>query len=326
MTASRSNGVEQIAALCREHGLHVTADDLQLIVAGASGRLLMRVCGPAQAAGIIGVYWTADRADNNSFVDAAIGLKQCGVPVPELLRYRLLEHGCGVCLVQDLGSADLLSLKDAAPAVRRAAYYSALQGMHALHTAAVSWPLQPPFDAALYRWEQEYFAEHYLGCHKQLSPAEFTRLQAGADVAEWLAALPRVPVHRDFQSQNIMMCADKAYFIDFQGMRMGLAEYDLASLLFDPYVALTWAEAEHLLAYYQREVACTPLRADVFAACALQRLMQALGAFANIGYHQNRSWYLNMIGPGVRALRHVAAGVRVESPAYNLAQWLLNHV
>jgi aminoglycoside/choline kinase family phosphotransferase len=43
-------------------------------------------------------------------------------------------------------------------------------------------------------------------------------------------------VHRDFQSQNIIARSGHAYLIDFQGMRPGLAEYDLASLLFDPYV------------------------------------------------------------------------------------------
>ena len=44
-----------------------------------------------------------------------------------------------------------------------------------------------------------------------------------------------------------------AFFIDFQGMRPGLAEYDLASLLFDPYVRLSPAEREAVLATWRRD-------------------------------------------------------------------------
>ena len=66
-------------------------------------------------------------------------------------------------------------------------------------------------------------------------------------IAEELAQRPRVFVHRDFQSQNIIIRNAQAHLIDFQGMRPGLAEYDLASLLFDPYVDLSPAEREELL-------------------------------------------------------------------------------
>ena len=68
------DGALHIASLCREHGLQVDIADLQLIVAGASGRVIMRVCPGGEPSGIIGVYWTAARADNGSFVDAAQGL------------------------------------------------------------------------------------------------------------------------------------------------------------------------------------------------------------------------------------------------------------
>ena len=57
-------------------------------------------------------------------------------------------------------------------------------------------------------------------------------------------------MHRDFQSQNIILREGQAYLIDFQGMRPGLAEYDLASLLYDPYVSLTNAERGELKNFY----------------------------------------------------------------------------
>ena len=62
---------------------------------------------------------------------------------------------------------------------------------------------------------------------------------AFVNLAKRLASYRRVLVHRDFQSQNIIVWNEQAYLIDFQGVRPGLPQCDLASLLFDPYVALT---------------------------------------------------------------------------------------
>ena len=45
-------------------------------------------------------------------------------------------------------------------------------------------------------------------------------------------------MHRDCQSKNIMLKDNQVYFIDFQSARTGPLQYDLASLLIDPYVRL----------------------------------------------------------------------------------------
>src|SRR2546423_10254052 len=81
--------------------------------------------------------------------------------------------------------------------------------------------------------------------------AKLARIHSLGRMAERLAGRPRLLVHRDFQSQNIIMRNGQAHLIDFQGMRPGLAEYDLASLLFDPYVNFSRAECEELLTDYE---------------------------------------------------------------------------
>src|SRR5207247_6690256 len=108
--------------------------------------------------------------------------------------------------------------------------------------------------------------------------ASLATLPALDQIAEHLDRLPRVLVHRDFQSQNIIMRNGQAYLIDFQGMRPGLAEYDLASLLYDPYVVLTDPEREELLAYYCGGKISDDFR-ETLRLCEMQRLMQALGAY-----------------------------------------------
>jgi aminoglycoside/choline kinase family phosphotransferase len=116
-------------------------------------------------------------------------------------------------------------------------------------------------------------------------------------IADRLESLPRVLVHRDFQSQNIIIRDGQAYLIDFQGMRPGLSKYDLASLLYDPYVTISPNEREELFEIYRglRERNGSPLRVDdeeIFLLCAMQRLMQALGAYGYLGLVKGNKAFL----------------------------------
>ena len=303
----------------------VLPDQLAMVAEGASGRCIMR-CSLPVCSGIIGIFWTPDRADNASFLTAADGLLAAGVPVPRVFARRALPNDCGACLVEDLGEQSLLSLRTAPRAARLAACAAALRTMQAFHAVRVDWPLQPPFDASLYTWEQAYFAEHLLGRHLgRPSATSFAQLPAARALADWLDKLPRCPVHRDFQSQNIILRDGVAYCIDFQGMRLGLPEYDLASLLYDPYMELTDDDRAELLAQLATMSGSQP-RHDVLQACALQRLMQALGAYANIGYNQHKEWYLQLIPTALRTLRELCATISPDSPAHPLVPCLLSAI
>jgi aminoglycoside/choline kinase family phosphotransferase len=80
-------------------------------------------------------------------------------------------------------------------------------------------------------------------------------------------------------------------------MRAGLAGYDVASLLYDPYVNMTEGEREELAAFY----ALLAGRKDANAwhaelqACARQRLMQALGAYGFLGVVKGKAPFLRHI-------------------------------
>ena len=305
-----------LARMVQEYtGRSTAPEQLQAVASGASGRFF------ARAHGVVALYWTAARADNNSFVPAARGLAAAGIRVPTVLTAQELPDGCGACLLQDLGCTDLLSLRGRPWPERRAAYGAALAALRPLYELQPDWALQAPFDAALYRWEQEYFAEHFVGRHLGADAAAFAAQPALREMAAWLGSLPRVPIHRDCQSQNIMLHDGEAWLIDFQGMRAGREEYDVASLLLDPYAELTRDERAELLR--MREcLGAPPLDPTVYAACALQRLMQALGAFANIGYNQGRPWYLQKIAPALAALRELLAELPADSPLTPVAACL----
>jgi aminoglycoside/choline kinase family phosphotransferase len=110
-----------------------------------------------------------------------------------------------------------------------------------------------------------------------------------------------------------------AYLIDFQGMRPGLAEYDLASLLFDPYVDLAANERAELMAYYQEEQAKNGRPNDtdfetIFRFCAMQRLMQALGAYGFLGLAKHHEGFLQYIPSALASLRSIVSGIGELEP------------
>jgi aminoglycoside/choline kinase family phosphotransferase len=139
-------------------------------------------------------------------------------------------------------------------------------------------------------------------------------LPALQEIADRLASFPRVLVHRDFQSQNIIMRNGQAHLIDFQGMRPGLAEYDLASLLYDPYVDLQETERSELIAYYRGHQLERGIAIDgdfdlKLRLCAMQRLMQALGAYGFLGLVKGHKHFLAHVAAAMQSLRGAVAEI-----------------
>jgi aminoglycoside/choline kinase family phosphotransferase len=219
----------------------------------------------------------------------------------------------GLILMEDAGGHDLWSFRGEPWPRRRALYQRALDEVLVLHTKAnlaEGRPhLQQSFDAALYRWEQNYFMEHCLGRHFGLTEPEINRERL-AEIAERLASEPRCLVHRDFQSQNVIIRDGEACLIDFQGLRPGLAQYDVASLLLDPYVDLSAAERGELLRHYLSGLLGAGREEDaawmeLYDLCAMQRLMQALGAYGKLGHADERKHFLEHIPVALPRLREV---------------------
>lgn len=283
---------------------------------GGSDRKFWRI--HTEDRSMILVKYTGQREENRHYVDIARFLAQSGVQVPQVFFHDPEE---GLIWMQDLGEDDLWAHRDDAWESRRSLYESALIEVFKMHTAATRrlgaapLRLERDFNEQLYLWEQGYFFEHCLANHFQLPAAEVRRiseLQVLHDAAVRLAAKPRVLVHRDFQSQNVMVAQGTAWLIDFQGMRPGLAAYDLASLLYDPYVDFLPAEREELLGFYTRLARRSGVEidasfSDTFHWCAVQRLMQALGAYGFLGLQKGRTDFLRHIPAARRNLREVAA-------------------
>ena len=286
---------------------------------GGSDRKFYRIqCSADQT--LILVKYNLEREENRHYVQIAQFLTKNGIRVPEIYFHDPAE---GLIWIEDLGERDLYSYRQESWLVRRALYQSALDEIVKLHSLPESVcvemkeHLPAEFNAALYRWEQKYFFDNYLGRHcwvPESKRKELAALPALREIPKHLAKLPRVLVHRDFQSQNIIIQNGHANLIDFQGLRPGLAEYDLASLLYDPYVDLTEAECAELIAYYRDRQLQNGITSDgdfelKLRLCAMQRLMQALGAYGFLGLVKGHKHFLQHIPNALRSLRTVVAKI-----------------
>ena len=208
------------------------------------------------------------------------------------------------------------------------------------------------FSPDLYRWERDYFLENFVHavCGIKLNPSDARDLED--ELKSLSARLEDVKpslVHRDLQSQNVMICKDQPVFIDFQGMRFGNLFYDLGSLLYDPYVSLTEDERMELLFYYYQLPACdgtdtlqndissgdkvikvSHVKADIlrtdwtefqdkFRDASAQRLMQALGAYGFLGLKSGLSEFLAHIPRGIANLVDSASRAKRLPLLKNLA-------
>lgn len=318
---SRSAKTELLLRQTRIHfpRLEEAAVKITPIEKGGSDRKFYRVrCSPEQT--IILVKYNLEREENRHYVEIAEFLTEHRIRAPRIYFHDPAE---GLIWIEDLGKSDLWSYREESWLVRRAFYESALDEIVKLHClpegvgCAIQKSLPAAFDTVLYRWEQNYFFENCLGRYfgvEEEKLSEVMALPALHEIAERLGSRPRVLVHRDFQSQNIIIRNAQAHLIDFQGMRPGLAEYDLASLLFDPYVTFSRAECEELLAVYEekRNTALSPVAAqfrEIFRLCGIQRLMQALGAYGFLGLVKGNKTFLNHIPAAMTSLRSLVSEI-----------------
>ena len=242
----------------------IGAKDVKFLGARGSDRCFFDVDGR-----IAIIYDDAKRAENARYAGHAKWLKAHGVNVPDVLvdmpdsKTLVMEHG---------GTERNMSLEDYVKVVEALAKFNALD--------PVGLSLEPQFSSELWKWERDLFKEHCLGMRYAIECPKAVDEELG-NVAALLEREPKALVHRDFQSTNVLWKNGEPMFIDFQGMRLGPAAYDLASLLYDPYVKLADGDRNALAKLYAK----TSGRDDIIKIipyAAVERLIQCLGAYGRL--------------------------------------------
>jgi aminoglycoside/choline kinase family phosphotransferase/choline kinase len=303
-TAERSgSGWDREARAFIRTAVGLSADiDIRLIPVGRGGsdRDYFRVDTDG-CDSLIFMRYGRSREENGFYAEIAGFLRGIGVAIPAILGH---APDRGLLVMEDLGVEDLFSFRDAPWDLRRPLYEKTLEVVLKLHAfppelfPAAGVRLMSGFGPELYRWERDYFRQHCVRkmCGIRLTKRDEETLETELEVlARRLLETPPVLVHRDLQSQNLMIRRGEAFLIDFQGMRFGNPFYDLGSLLYDPYVDIREEERGILLRYYfdhSRLSSGWDEFQGLFLLASAQRLMQALGAYGFLGLEQGKPHFL----------------------------------
>jgi len=245
-----------------------------------------------------------DREDSHPFIEVSKLFLDIGLNVPEVID---ADTGKGFLLLSDLGSRPYLDELNEATVERL--YGDALGALATLQGCMPANTALPAYDEALLMSEMELFREWLLGKHlgMDLSDAQqymlddiFGRLVNNAQ------AQPRVCVHRDYHSRNLMVSGvNNPGILDFQDAVIGPLTYDLVSLLRDCYVKWPrervedWARGYHELAlqtgilHEQHDDPELFLR--WFDLMGIQRHLKAAGIFARLNHRDGKPGYLDDI-------------------------------
>ena len=179
----------------------------------------------------------------------------------------------------------------------------------------------PALDAERFRFEMDFFIEHFVVGLRRLSPPDGLRdaLHALADVA---AETPRrVLCHRDFHSRNLMVGpGDRLALVDIQDARWGPDSYDLVSLLRDGYIDIEDDWIDPLVELYVStldELPAQGFRSRLDRVSA-QRMIKALGTFGYQATARNAPRYLDSVPRTLRRLRDLLPAMSETRPLMRL--------
>lgn len=271
---------------------------LASVAGDASNRRYFRFALAAQSYVVVESPPTTEK--NEAFLSVGALLADAGVKVPALLG---VDLGRGFLLLEDLGDQLLLPALDALSVdgyYRRA--FEVLAKMAAVETDSTVLGNydQPLLSEELGRF-QEWFVQGLLGYTPTVTEQAVLR-DFFALLIDSALEQPRVLVHRDFHSRNLMLTGDDGLaVIDFQDAVVGPVTYDLVSLLRDCYIqwpddrVVDWALAYRDLLRSQGRLLDTSEALFIrwFDWMGLQRHIKVLGTFARLYLRDGKSAYLD---------------------------------
>jgi aminoglycoside/choline kinase family phosphotransferase len=235
--------------------------------------------------------------DCRPYVKVAELFGAAGVHVPQIIKQNLEQ---GFLLLSDLGSTTYLQAltKDNAHNL----YAEALGALMSIQLSSKPGVL-PEYDRELLQREMELFPVWYVSRHKgiTLTDKQAQQLYEVFDrILDVNLSEPKVYVHRDYHSRNLMLSAPNPGVLDFQDAVYGPLTYDLASLLKDAYVHWDEDFTLDLLARYWETARSLglPVREDFadfhrdYEYMGVQRHIKVLGIFARLYHRDGKDGYL----------------------------------
>ncbi len=242
------------------------------------------------------------KEDCRPFVAVARAFSRVGLNVPEVLAADLEN---GFLLLSDFGDRQYLQVLNAGNV--GGLYDDALQSLLVLQGAGSGGGILPPYDEALLLKEmdlfRDWYLEGYLGMSLDAGQARLLERSFSLLAASALEQ-PRVWVHRDYHSRNLMLVEGRnPGILDFQDAVYGPLCYDLVSLLRDCYIAWPAAQVDAWVeAYFTRARTQGGLEGIDLAQfrrwfdwMGMQRHFKAIGIFSRLYLRDGKPGYLGDI-------------------------------
>jgi hypothetical protein len=297
--------------------------------ADASFRRYFRVSLPDRT--LIVMDAPPEREDCRPFIHVAGLFHDAGAHVPQILAQDLRQ---GFLLLTDLGSTTYLEALNKNEAEADPLYRTAAETLIKIQLASRQGVL-PDYDEALLQRELRLFPDWYVSKHLH---TEMTGAQAEALDAVFVLILrnnmaqPKVFVHRDYHSRNLMVTGGEPGVLDFQDAVYGPVTYDLVSLFKDAYIY--WEEERVLdwvIRYWERaKKAGLPVSRDFaefyrdFEWMGAQRHIKVLGIFARLCHRDGKDGYLKDMPLVMAYLRKTCERYRELHPLLKLLDDLEN--
>ena len=273
-----------------------------------------------------------DKEDCRPFLKIARRFLAAGIPVPEI---RAVDLEQGFMCLSDFGDILLWEKLDAlrgAPEKAGELYRVAFDELLRIQAVALDAEFSlPPYDLPLLQREMELFRQWLCGglLELELDRQENRLLDTVfRQLAEEALAQPRVCVHRDYHSRNLMALPDGGIgILDFQDAVYGPVTYDLVSLLKDCYIAWPARQVQAWALEYARMACSEKIIPELdegaflrdFALMGMQRHLKAAGIFARLNLRDGKPRYLQDIP---RTLGYVRESARAIDGFEAFADWL----
>jgi len=244
--------------------------------------------------------------DNQRFARVADMFIEMQLNVPKVLD---ADFELGFLILSDLGQESYLSALQARPASAERLYDDALRALHKLQSAGMQHVDElPEYDEQLLQREMSLFRDWLCGRHLNLDWSngdEHDWAECCDSLVASALSQPRVFVHRDFHSRNLMVTEENnPGILDFQDAVAGPLTYDLVSLLKDCYVSWPsqqvreWAQRFHTMTSDAHNRCGEEVVFDEkkflrqFDLMGVQRHLKAAGIFSRLLHRDGKSGYM----------------------------------
>ncbi|MFL0801801.1 MAG: phosphotransferase [Agarilytica sp.] len=263
---------------------------------------------------LIAVYAPPETENNAAFLAIDKFLFEHGVHVPKIIAYDLAQ---GYFLLEDLGKTLYLDHLDEDSA--NGLYGEALLALMQIQQCPLDTSIFPEYDATRLNDEMalfpQWFVTELLGY--ELSDRERALIERAFEILLVSAEeQPKVIVHRDFHSRNIVYgVSGVPGIVDFQDAVIGPFTYDVVSLLRDCYIQWPPAQVKNWLLAYGNMAFDAGILPPVSQDCllrwfdlmGLQRHIKVLGIFARLSLRDGKHGYLRDLPLVVEYVRTVVA-------------------